>query len=90
MEFHTDAKPPLPYPVLNRIQRKRMYAQSLGTTFVYDFVDMFYFQADYVLKGMVNIYDSSCSFSSQSNMAGGVSFKAVELVLNSEVCIFPS
>ena len=27
VEFHVDTKPPLPYPVLNRIQRKRMYAQ---------------------------------------------------------------
>jgi len=78
VEFHVDAKPPLPYPVLNRIQRKRMYAQSLGTTFVYDFVDMFHFHAEIYLKGLD--HDTS-GFRHPS----GPCFHAAEMVLNSEV-----
>jgi hypothetical protein len=82
VEFHVDTKPPLPYPVLNRIQRKRMYAQSLGTTFVYDFVDMFHFHAEIYLKGLD--HDAS-GFRHPS----GPCFHAAEMVLNSEVGLLP-
>ena len=32
---------PLPYPLLDRIQRKRMIAQNLGSTYAYDLISIF-------------------------------------------------
>lgn len=37
----TPKKPPLPYALVDRIQRKRMIAQNVGSTYVYDFIDVF-------------------------------------------------
>jgi hypothetical protein len=58
-------------------------AQSLGTTFVYDFVDMFHFHAEIYLKGLdaLGAEKKGAGFRQPS----GPCFHAAEMVLNSEV-----
>ncbi|KAK3274777.1 hypothetical protein CYMTET_17053 [Cymbomonas tetramitiformis] len=63
-----------PYPVLNRIQRKQMVAQKTGSTYVYDFVDLFH---DRVAEEDPLALTSTVSEEDHP-------FKATELVLNAE------
>ena len=41
VEYHEDVVPPKPYPVLTSLQRKRMMAQAVNTTYCYDFLELF-------------------------------------------------
>jgi acetyl-CoA carboxylase/biotin carboxylase 1 len=43
VEYHADTAAPRPYPVLTKLQRKRMVAQQVNTTYCYDFLELFAF-----------------------------------------------
>jgi len=79
-EFHLDAKPKLPYPVLNRIQRKRMVAQRLNSTYCYDFIEFFRYLAMVEWTGFVRSLGAKAVGAEGERDA----WASVELVLNSE------
>ena len=41
VEYHADTASPRPYPGLTKLQRKRMVAQQVNTTYCYDFLELF-------------------------------------------------
>lgn len=71
VEFQSDMGTPRPYPALTKLQRKRMVAQSVNTTYCYDFVELFAHQA----KAALAAVDPSL-FTSEMPV-----FTAVELAL---------
>lgn len=80
VEFHLDAKPKLMYPVLNRIQRKRMVAQRLNSTYAYDFLEIFrYFASQQWMQYLRT--GGTAQLNGGSDLEA---WSAIELVLNSE------
>jgi len=73
VEFHLDAKPRMAYPVLNRIQRKRMVAQNLNSTYCYDFIDIFGYYSRMAWADCAN-----------DQIVPTKAWHSIEMVLNSE------
>ena len=71
VEFQSDLGTPRPYPALSKLQRKRMVAQSVNTTYCYDFIDLFQHTAKAGLGALeADLFTSEMP-----------AFSAVELVL---------